>query len=108
MLPRSSRLPSSEFLSRGYRTQKNPFFSLKAKPNGLPKNRIGVIISVAAVKSAARRNFWKRQVKSDMSRVTCHKAQGFDFLVIFFKKGDSLTKAEFKKELLGALASLLP
>jgi ribonuclease P protein component len=106
MLPKESRLPSSEFLSRGYRTEKAPYFSLKAKPNGLLKDRIGVIISVAAVKSAARRNFWKRQIKSDMSQATCRKSQGFDFLVVFFKKGDSLTKAEFKKELLGALSNL--
>jgi ribonuclease P protein component len=112
MLPKDSRLPSSEFLSRGYRTQKTPYFSLKAKPNGLLKNRIGVIINVAAVKSAARRNFWKRQVKSSIFnfQFSIFKKTGrhFDFLVIFFKKGDSLTKAEFKKELLGALASLLP
>jgi ribonuclease P protein component len=99
MLPRSSRLPTSEFLARGYKTQKTSYFSLKTKPNGLPRNRIGVIISVAAVKSAARRNFWKRQIKSLIANHESLVATHFDFLVIFFKKGDSLTRMAFRSEL---------
>jgi ribonuclease P protein component len=98
MLPRSSRLPSSEFLARGYRTFKTPFFSLKTKPNGLSKNRIGVIISVAAVKSATRRNFWKRQIKSEI-RSQEPGARNFDFLVIFYRAGGLLTRVAFRKEL---------
>jgi ribonuclease P protein component len=99
MLPRELRLPSSEFLARGYRTIATPYFSLKAKQNGLSQNRIGVIISVAAAKSAARRNFWKRQVRARMANGEWRMANGFDFLIIFSKKGDLLTKAEFEKEL---------
>ncbi len=99
MLPNSSHLPSSEFLARGYWTISTPYFSLKAKKNSLPQNRIGVIISVAAIKSAARRNFWKRQIKSILAD---RRGQGLDFLVILFKRADALTKAEFKRELLAA------
>jgi ribonuclease P protein component len=98
MLPKNSRLPSSEFLSRGYQTVKTPFFSLKSKPTSLAQNRIGVIISVAAVKSAARRNFWKRQIKAGVRRKE-EGSRNFDFLMIFYKAGDLLTRKEFKKEL---------
>ena len=105
MLPSDSRLPYSEFRARGYRTFATPYFSLKARPNGLPKNRIGVIISVAAVKSAARRNFWKRQVKSLVASRESLTARNFDLLIIFSKKGDSLTKAQFRQELEKALSA---
>lgn len=105
MLSRVFRLPSSEFLARGYRTVRTPYFSLKAKPNGLPKNRIGVIISVAAVKKATKRNFWKRQVKTAYSR--WHTTKGFDFLLVFSKQGEFLRRAEFQVELQKAFSLLL-
>jgi ribonuclease P protein component len=103
MLSRSTRLPSSEFLARGYRTQKTPYFSLKAKANNLSTRRIGVIISTAAVKSAVRRNFWKRQAKSILSD---RSRQGIDVLLVFFRQADALTKSEFRKELLGAYSQI--
>ena len=96
------RLPPSEFVVPGYRTRKTPGFSLKAKPNNLAKDRIGVIISVAAVKTAVRRNFFRRQVKAIIGYRVSGIAK-FDFLVIMHKPVNQLTKMELKTELLGAV-----
>jgi len=96
MLPQSSRLPSLEFAARGYRTQRTPFFLLKIKNNPFSRNRIGVIVGAAAVKTAVRRNFLKRQAKTFFSRKEMQKSR--DVLIIFSPRAASLTKAELKKE----------
>lgn len=104
MLPKSSRLPASEFRASGYRTARTPYFLLKARPNLLRSHRIGVIIGVAAVKTAVRRNFWKRQAKSMIAQIPPQK--NMDILIIFSKNIASLTKAQFKEEFMKAYSSL--
>ena len=64
MVPKESRLPYKEFREHGYREATTPFFSVKARKNVLGENRLGVVVRVSSVKSAARRNFLKRQVKT--------------------------------------------
>ena len=106
MLPRSSRLPYSELNARGYRTIRTPYFSLKIRTNSLPRNRIGVVIGVAAEKSAVRRNFWKRQAKAILGKqpVGSGASAGKDFVVIFSKKIKEITKDVFEGEILKTLS----
>lgn len=99
-----ARLPYSEFQIRGYAVVKTPFFSLKAKRNTLQKNRIGVVVGAAAVKSAVRRNFWKRQVKNLFEKQDMQK--GTDILVIFSSRISSLTKKQFENEFKKALVTI--
>lgn len=103
MLPRGSRLPSYEFRSRGYRTVTTPFFALKIKKGPLKGNRIGVVISAAVTKSAARRNFWKRQTKTDFMLIP---DAGNDFLIIFSGNIKKCTIKEFKEAFLGAAMNI--
>jgi ribonuclease P protein component len=103
MIPRTGRLPSDEFRARGYRTVTTPFFSLRVKKNSLDKNRIGVVIGLAVDKRAVKRNFWKRQAKFQLMRLS---HAGKDFLVVFFPKIKQLTKTEFAVELKKALEKL--
>jgi ribonuclease P protein component len=93
-------LPYPEFRARGYRTIRTPFFLLKTKPNSLGKNRIGIVVTVAAVKSAVKRNFWKRQVKALFSKMNLKNT---DALIVFSSRVNSLTKTEFRKEFKKAL-----
>ncbi len=101
MLPRVARLPYSEFRSRGYRTIATPFFVLKIKKKSFreKENRIGIIISAAVVKSAARRNFWKRRAKADFMLVP---GAGNDFLIIFSGGIKKCTAKKFKEAFLRA------
>jgi ribonuclease P protein component len=100
MISRKFRLPYSEFSKHGYQTTKTPYFSLKIKKNNLPYNRIGVIIGTTVAKSAVRRNFWKRQVKSILIKQPIDRT---DFVVIFSKKIKEVSRGEFRKELLKVL-----
>jgi ribonuclease P protein component len=106
MLPQKNRLPYVELNAGGYRTVRTSYFSLKIRNNGLPQNRIGAIIGVAAEKRAVRRNFWKRQAKAILAQQG-DALQGFgggkDFVVIFSKKIKEITKDQFRKELLKLL-----
>ena len=104
MLKRSARLPGREFRAGRYQTVTTPYFSLKTK-QGSEKIRIGVVANAAVHKTAVKRNFWKRQAKAtllDFASGTSHR----DFLVVLFPKVNTLTKKNFKKELLGAAARI--
>lgn len=105
-MSKSSSLPYAEFKARGYRMARTPYFSVKVRSNSLHKNRIGAIVTVAAVKSAVRRNFWKRQVKNLLSGKDVQN--GMDILVIFSSRVASLTKKGFAEELLKAVGGLSP
>ncbi len=76
-----------------------PYFSLKARINREGKNRIGVIASASVHKSAAKRNFWKRQAKTILTSLNSAEK---DLLVVFSPKVNSLTKKQFKKILIEA------
>lgn len=99
MLPRSSRLPYREFCSREYRVKKALFFTLKVKKGITKENRLGIVIGVAAEKSAARRNFWKRHANAVFQKIP---NAGSDLLLIFSKDIKNATLKDFKKEFLRA------
>src|SRR5258708_4418288 len=102
MLPHKKRLPYSEFSARGFRAVKTPHFFLKIKKNNFPHDRIGVVIGAAAVKNAARRNFWKRQAKAVLGT---QPSSGRDIVIIFSKKIKEISKKEFRERLLRAISS---
>jgi ribonuclease P protein component len=79
-----------------------PFFVLKTKKGVTEKNRIGIIISATTIKSAARRNFWKRQTKANFKLLP---DAGKDFLIIFSEDKKNYTTKEFKKTFLRAAKS---
>jgi len=94
-------LPPDQFRSRGYKTVATPFFLLKSRKNLEHKTRIGIIVGKSAQKTAAKRNFWKRQVLAGLG---AREVGENDILMIALPAIDRLTKKEFKKELLKALS----
>jgi ribonuclease P protein component len=109
MIPRTARLPREEFSARGYHTTKTPFFLVKIKNNGRGTDRIGVVAGITVHKSAAKRNFWKRQAKGVLSRslarASSHEGRiprttqesGNDVLLILSSRANELTKKQFQK-----------
>ncbi len=98
-----NRLPKEEFESRTFRIARTPYFSFRAKRNGLQKQRVGVIVGKAVHKSAVKRNFWRRQAKVVSADLIM---PGNDFLIIFFPKINELTKQEFRQALTKAAATI--
>jgi ribonuclease P protein component len=103
MISRVSRLPYEEFRLRDYREIVTPYFSVKVRRNSLGKNRFGIVIGIAAVKSAARRNFWRRQAKSVFLEAS---QKGIDVLIILRPRAMLPVKSIFRKTLADAIASL--
>ncbi len=91
MVRRSARLPSLEFRAGGYKTVRTPYFSLKEKENGRKKTRIGVVVNTAVGKTAAKRNFWKRQAKASLLAI-----KNKDVLMVLFPSVNTLTKKQFR------------
>lgn len=104
MVPRELRLPYKEFRVRGYQEMATPYFSVKIRPNSLKKNRFGIIVGTSSVKSAARRNFLRRQAKSVFFTVP---QKGFDLLVVLRPHATLPQKRVFRKALSDAITSLI-
>jgi ribonuclease P protein component len=90
------RLPHAEFLKKGYRVIRTPFFLVKTTPNNLKTHRIGIVVSKSAIKKAVDRNFWKRQARIQLVRLS---GKPSDILLILNSKILSLTKSQFSQEL---------
>ena len=67
------------------------------------KNRVGVVVNTSVHKSAAKRNFWKRQAKAALLP---RADNSHDFLVVLFSKVNTLTKKKFRNALQSAAASV--
>ncbi len=98
-----SRLPQGEFLKKEFSAIKTPYFSLKAKKNNAGERRIGVIVGKAVHKSAVKRNFLKRQAKTELSKLI---NPGSDLLMIFSPGTNKLTKRQLKEEITKAAARI--
>ena len=94
------RLPSDQFRARGYRTTPTPFFLLKSKKNAGDRARIGVVVGAAVHKSAAKRNFWKRQARAALTPLV---AGGHDILIMVSPGATRLTRRRFREEVVKAL-----
>ncbi|MEK9180485.1 MAG: ribonuclease P protein component [Patescibacteria group bacterium] len=73
-----------------------PFFLIKVFENEVVHPRFGIIISSAAVKNAARRNFWRRIIADEIKKSAENQK---DILVIVFKKINEATAEEVKEAL---------
>lgn len=104
MAVKTIRLPSDQFRTKGYKTSATPFFLLKAKKNGRRDARIGVVVGVAVHRSAARRNFWKRQARETLSRMA---PGGNDILIVVSPGAKRLTKKQFREELARAASKTI-
>jgi len=98
-IPKKMRLPARRFHERALHVVSTPFFSLKALGNHAATNRIGMVAGVAVHKSAAKRNFWRRQAGEVLRTLPDHYG---DLLLLFFPKVNTLTKKEFKEKLMAA------
>ncbi len=103
MPPKISRLPQGEFLSRGFRVVRTPYFSLKTKKNAALKSRMGAIVGKAVHKSAVTRNFFKRQAREVLAKTLL---PGNDFLIIFSPAVNTLTRIQLREELARAAAHI--
>ncbi len=102
-----ARLPREAFRAGWEKTIATPYFLLKRRRNGGTRRRIGVVIGVAAAKTAARRNFWKRQAREALSAaIPANRAAPDDLLLIFSPKVSRITKKEFRKTVEGALSRI--
>jgi len=104
MAAQKERLPYEEFRTRGYQEIITPYFSVKARRNTLKKNRFGIIISTSVIKSAARRNFFRRQAKVVSHTIS---QKGFDFFIILRPQATLTKKQIFQETLQKAVASLI-
>jgi len=111
MLPSDTRLPYREFRALGRPKVETPYFSVRAKKNLLGEDRFGVVISTHSLKSAARRNFWRRQAKSVFLSVSQKKQptkeQKFDILVVFRSHNAPMKKNVFRNALSDAIISII-
>lgn len=97
---RTIRLPSRAFRAEGYRrTANGPYFSLKQKQNHEGRWRVGVVVGAAVHKSAAKRNFWKRQARETLRALIPQAGAPRDLLLILFPKVNLLTKKQFREKL---------
>jgi ribonuclease P protein component len=95
------RLPSDQFRARGYKTVSTPFFLLKIKKNSYKTTRVGVVVGVSVSRAAAKRNFWKRQARAEIS---LRAGAGSDILMMVSPNVRRLTKKQFREEIAKILA----
>ena len=88
------RLPSDQFRARGYKTLSTPFFLLKIKKNSYKTTRVGIVVGVSVSKTAAKRNFWKRQARAEL---TLRAVSGSDILMMVSPNVRRLTKKQFRE-----------
>lgn len=103
MLPQKRRLPYSEFRAQGYRTQRTPFFSLKIKSNGEKGSRVGIIAGKNVHKTAAKRNFWKRQASAILAALI---RGDHDAILIIQARVNELSRQQFRDEIKKAVREL--
>lgn len=68
MFSRKFRLPAEEFKKAGKRKLPIPHFFVLFGKNSLGFNRFGVVIGVKFDKSAAKRHYWKRQIREVLKK----------------------------------------
>lgn len=102
---RLHRLPSQEFRSSGYRrAAAAPYFSLRTKDNAVGELRVGIVVGAAVHKSAAKRNFWRRQARETVrDALRAREVRGRDLLIVLFPKVKAVAKKEFREKLGSAL-----
>lgn len=95
MYSKKFRLPIDKKKKRWAENFSSPYFLLKAEENKKGHNRFGIIISNHAVKSSARRHFWKRTISDELQKMP---DTGKDFLVIVSTKIETTGKKALSEE----------
>ena len=103
MLLKPSRLQGRESRTDWQQTAGTPYFILKTKKNNQGTTSARVVVSMAVNKSAAKRNFWKRQAREGLRTA---KSAGNDFLLILSPRVRALTKKQFSEQLLNTIKKL--
>ncbi|HVM77315.1 MAG TPA: ribonuclease P protein component [Candidatus Paceibacterota bacterium] len=82
---------------------RTPLFSLKIKKNDAKGLRVGVVVGKSVEKTAAKRNFWKRQAKSVL-----HDAiRGNQDIILIVQPGvRTATRKEFRDALAKSAKSI--
>lgn len=88
------RLPSDQFRARGYKTVSTPFFLLKIKKNFYKTARVGIVVGASVEKTAVKRNFWKRQARTELG---LRAPGGHDILMIVSPNVRRATKKQFRE-----------
>jgi len=96
MFKKNLRLPIDDFKKRKSRSASSDFFSIKFSPNGLEKNRFGVIISSKAEPKSSRRHLLKRKILEMAKAVPNQKT---DFLVIALPKVKKIETKNINQEI---------
>ena len=104
MLSKKRRLPYAEFQTRGYTTQRTPFFTLKARANEGYGPRIGVIAGKSVHKTATKRNFWKRTARDVVTPLVRGDR---DVIIVLQARANELSKRAFQEALIKTTKSLL-
>jgi len=105
MLKRNVRLPRKEFSFRGGTAARTPYFSLRARTTAAGPPRIGVVVGKVVAKSAAKRNFLKRQIKSALAALA---KPGMDYLIIANRAIEAATRREIRSEIAKAVSKIGP
>jgi|SRR3989344_8553116 len=102
MLAKKFRLPIQNFIGKGGKVTKTPFFLIKVFKSEFPHSRFGIIISKKAVSRAAARNQLKRMIFSAL-REFLFPGEPQDFIIIVSPKISQLKKEEIAASLKTAL-----
>lgn len=103
MIRKSFRLPREEYASGWHTRASTPYFSLKSKKNSSGRARVGVVAGISVHKTAAKRNFWKRQARVGLAKLG---RADTDTLIILSPGVTKLTKKKFQEELAAAAKKL--
>ncbi|HUZ92367.1 MAG TPA: ribonuclease P protein component [Candidatus Paceibacterota bacterium] len=96
MYSKQFRLPIEKKKTIGGRSFSTPYFLLKEKDNKEGHNRFGIVIANHAVKSSARRHYWKRSIADELVKFPNLKK---DILIIVSPKIESADKKTIQAEL---------
>ena len=100
MLPRSGRLFLEKDIERVLRlghARHHVFFTLKAAPNQLGKNRATVVVGTKVSKKATERNTLKRRLRVVLADVVLPKMAGMDAVLIGRAAAKGVALSELRK-----------
>ena len=103
MLKKKARLPRKEFVFRGREAARTDCFSLKTRKSIAGSSRIGIVVGKSVAKSAARRNFLKRQLRALIAKGA---RPGVDYMIVALPGIARETKREIREQVASALRAI--
>lgn len=96
MFKKNLRLPIDDFKKRKSKNANSDFFSIRFSPNGLERNRFGVIISSKAEPKSSRRHLLKRKILAAAEKIPNQRT---DFLIIALAKVKAIEAKNINQEI---------